>query len=499
MTPINERLKSLLTEMAAQDPELMTELNDKRSSAALRGEALDITETLSAPKKDGTVESLTNDETGMEAVICRVGRPVLIINNSEIELAFEDPESEIWGQRLKNARQQLALSVPAVGRIGLKNHPALDWCGTGWLIDKDIVVTNRHVAEIFASSNGKGFTFRQGEDGGLMKTDIDLLQEYNRPDKRVMKLTKVLYIEPEPGPDIAFLAAEPLSENMPVPIGLSDRPVSAGSDVAVIGYPAIDSRMPDIELMRKIFKDVYDKKRLAPGKVTNVTASRLFHNCSTLGGCSGSAVIDLATGKACGLHFSGKFLQTNNAVPANVIAERLDAYKNKRIQPHVPVTENHKPDAGQQSITTGNVVSMTIPLRITVSLGENIQQTITTQVQVPAANAPLNESDEFILEGRAEDYADRKGYDEQFLGKKFKVPLPQVTDKKRKADLLTYKLKGKDEPVLRYQHFSVVMSKSRRQCLFSAVNIHGGKSKKASRVGWRLDPRIPVNAQIMHE
>ena len=37
--------------------------------------------------------------------------------------------------------------------------------------------------------------------------------------------------------------------------------------MAVIGYPARDSRIPDVDLMDQIFGNVYDKKRLAPGQV----------------------------------------------------------------------------------------------------------------------------------------------------------------------------------------------------------------------------------------
>jgi endonuclease G len=58
---------------------------------------------------------------------------------------------------------------------------------------------------------------------------------------------------------------------------------------------------------------------------------------------------------------------------------------------------------------------------------------------------------------------------------------------------------GRNESELRYEHFSVVMSRSRRMCRFSAANIDGQQSKKKKRVGWRIDPRIPRAAQIRDE
>ncbi|WP_315816256.1 trypsin-like serine peptidase [Paraflavitalea speifideaquila] len=207
----------------------------------------------------GDQESFEEDY-GKEAVILRVGRPVLIIRNNETELVFEEAESEVWRDRLLNAKQQLSLSIPAIGRIELQNHPSLDWCGTGWLIDKDTVVTNRHVAELFGRNSGAGFTFRQGDDGKAMSASIDVLQEYNNPETRMYKLKKILYIEPEPGPDMAFLTVEPFGDDMPRHIVLAGKPATDQSDVAVIGYPAKDSRMPDVELMEKIFGNVFGKK-----------------------------------------------------------------------------------------------------------------------------------------------------------------------------------------------------------------------------------------------
>ena len=47
--------------------------------------------------------------------------------------------------------------------------------------------------------------------------------------------------------------------------------------------------------------------------------------------------------------------------------------------------------------------------------------------------------------------------------------------------------------------YPIVMSRSRRMCFFSAVNIDGNLSKKSKRVTWKWDPRIPKAQQIMNE
>jgi DNA/RNA endonuclease G (NUC1) len=97
-----------------------------------------------------------------------------------------------------------------------------------------------------------------------------------------------------------------------------------------------------------------------------------------------------------------------------------------------------------------------------------------------------------------EDYRNRTGYDPGFLGAGLAVLLPKVVGPAT-ADVLTFMVDGRNESELRYEHFSVVMSRSRRMCRFSAVNIDGKQSKKKKRVGWRFDPRIPRQAQIREE
>ncbi len=96
------------------------------------------------------------------------------------------------------------------------------------------------------------------------------------------------------------------------------------------------------------------------------------------------------------------------------------------------------------------------------------------------------------------DYRNRKGYDPRFLGSGLVVALPKLVGAAA-ADVLTFTVEGRQESELRYEHFSVVMSRSRRLCRFSAVNINGKRATKRKRVGWRTDPRIPRQAQIRDE
>jgi endonuclease G len=144
-------------------------------------------------------------------------------------------------------------------------------------------------------------------------------------------------------------------------------------------------------------------------------------------------------------------------------------------------------------------LTVTIPIRVHIEVGAPCTaDTHPTPALRPTAKGPADvpSDQEQVEEGRKEDYSDRKGYDEDFLGGGRKVPLPDVLDD---GDVLRFTVDGNKEKVLRYQHFSVVMSKARRMCHYSAVNIDGAHSRKVARGGWRMDPRIGREQQIIHE
>ena len=469
----------------------------------------------SADLRPAALEGLggAEDEVALESIVLRRARPVLAIKENELQLDFVDrQDSEIWRDRLSKAKALLDAPIRAVGRIDLQGA-RLDWVGTGWLVAENIVVTNRHVAREFAARRGDGYTFRMGLNG-LMSADVDFLQEIDNPDRLVFKLKRPLHIEEEPGPDIAFFEVEMTGGDpkLATPIELAAQ-LSATENVATIGYPAYDSRIPEPDLMEQIFGKIYNKKRLAPGAVTNVEDTRILHNCTTLGGNSGSAVIDLDSGHALGLHFSGSFLATNYAVRADVVKELLAGVRTGRpmTRPEAPARKpqpavapprpaavvSARPGASVRPTGRGGA-SLTIPLTVTVSLGQGAQRIGPSQRYWPSGR-PSDDSEVVEAEeGRAEDYSDRLGYDREFLGDDtMTVDLPSVV--RNPEDVLGFEANGETDTVLRYEHYSVVMSRSRRMCFFSAVNIDGNLSKKSPRVRWKWDPRIPKDQQIMRE
>ena len=229
----------------------------------------------------------------LESIVMRRRRPVLTIRNGTALLEFKDEaDVPLWKARLDSAAAVLGKAIPSVGRIELTGNPDFSWVGTGWLLHPRYFVTNRHVAEEFACSEGDGFVMQSGPDGE-MAASIDMLQEIGRNDTQVFRVKGVSYIEPRPGLDLAFLEVEQIDGMVATPISLSKTAPTKNPFVATIGYPAFDSRIPEPELMRQIYGEIFDKKRLAPGAITDVDQDRVLHNCTTLGGNSGSVVVEL--------------------------------------------------------------------------------------------------------------------------------------------------------------------------------------------------------------
>ncbi len=510
MKDFEQRLRTAVAAIEERDPALGRELEEKvRPDAERKTRETEGRPLRRRSERVPGAEAAPPDRPRMltaETIVLRTGRPVLAVRNDHPELIFRDAESEVWRERLVRARDQIHRAVLASGRVEVQNHPTFDWIGTGWLVREDIIVTNRHVAQEFARRQGTQFRFRQGTLGRTMRASVDFLEEVGRTDDRTFQLRQVLHIESDTGPDMALLRVQQTGAlRLAAPIALSPHAVIARQQVATIGYPARDSRIPDLDLMEDIFGDVFEKKRLAPGQVIRTTNRELLHDCSTLGGNSGSVVLDLESGQAVGLHFAGRFLEANFAVPAALVQQRLNAVLGGERRSTVSVPGTPTPQVRVAPATSGErQLTVTIPVRITVDIGDASGQ---AAAAAPPAEPPVTGGDigdtggddddgELILtEALPEDYEDREGYITTFLGDGLEVPLPTVET--NPDDVLTFEFMGEERDLLDYEHFSVMMGKPRKMCIFSAVNIDGTQPKKAKRPGWRTDPRIPQSAQLI--
>ncbi len=400
----------------------------------------------------------------MEAIIEEKGRPVLLVQRD----TFEVPELDAWKARLGPTKSKLERAIRSVGRVELSDHDMFSWVGTAWMVTDNVAVTNAHVARLFARKEGSKFVFKKNLEGVTVRARVDFKVEYKVDAVHEVDVEEVLFIaeDREGSPDIALLRMRTgTGITLPPPLTLSAIQPDEQRLVAVIGYPMRDDRS-NATLRRSVFGEIFNVKRLAPGMISSFGSNFYFtHDCSTLGGNSGSVVIDVETGEALGLHFGGTERSANYAVKSSVLLETLAARRIKVPQPPPPPA----------------------PSAIIVQEG-------------PAPTA--------------EDYADREGYNPAFLrtsssAKKQIVPLPSLRD-----DLLEKAARVKNAngaaPVdgnglsdyeLKYSHFSVVMNGERKMPFFTVVNIDGRSLKRIPRSGdeWLMDPRIPKTAQAGNE
>lgn len=91
----------------------------------------------------------------------------------------------------------------------------------------------------------------------------------------------------------------------------------------------------------------------------------------------------------------------------------------------------------------------------------------------------------------------RKGYQPDFLGRGFVVPLPELGALAADATPLIGAAPG-DPPVLHYRGYSLVMHRTRKLAIYTAANVDGSHRHQLRRPHdeWRYDPRIPRTAQI---
>ncbi|PJR08741.1 DNA/RNA non-specific endonuclease [Sinorhizobium meliloti] len=374
-----------------------------------------------------------------EAIVLAELRPAFFVFESAIDVSDAvEADPELLGLVSENQAALLA-SCKGVGRVDLTNHFSLPYGGTGFLIDDTLVVTNRHVALIFAERLRMGYRFRRGRFGAEMEARLDYHGFLGSVSKLRAEVTEVLYIAADHEPDFALLRVARLDEAPKLELLGGTRRAEPQTPVAVVGYPAEDGDRNDKPLMDEVFRGQYEVKRLAPGFVTSRSDNDivLLADYSSLGGNSGSPVIDLSSGKVLGLHFAGRFMENNYAVAADVIESARAQVIRSLPAAAVPVTEPvSKPDA----------------------------------------------------------LADRNGYDPHFLGtRSLSVPLPGLgpwmTD--------VAPVSGAADNILRYRNFSVIQSASRRLPLLTAVNIDGMQSVVLKRKGeWRLDGRIKAEHQI---
>lgn len=349
-------------------------------------------------KKIATSGTLEAPEAfGLEAIIHEQFRPAPFVINDDYHRP-PAPWEYLGDEEQKN---RIKTAIRCVGRIELPGDRFRKYGGTGFVVGSDLIMTNRHVAEIFAAGLGQsGLMFKPGK-----RSEFNFRREQIPSDEPNLIVRQVVMIHPYW--DMALLKVEGLDDQRtPLTLSIEHADDLDGRDVVIIGYPALDTRN-DIDLQNRIFGGVYDVKRMQPGYLRprreilsfENRVNAITHDASTLGGNSGSAVVDIGSGHVVALHFAGLYLDANFAVPTSELArdrrvvdagvlfagtvqptndwaERWRIADRPVESATLPRPANSSAAAPQQAATQmpsvqvhGNSATWTIPLNITISIG----------------------------------------------------------------------------------------------------------------------------------
>jgi DNA/RNA endonuclease G (NUC1) len=462
-----------------------------------------------------------------EAIIIPDKRPAIDVVNGDYTV-----QHPLWLHYANDPiKGNLRKALPSIGRVEISGIPGLPYGGTGFVVGPGILMTNRHVAQLFSTGLGRqGLVFRPGIEAG-----VDFKRERDRDERQFLNVRRVLMIHPFW--DMALLLVDGLSDrNPPLTLALEAPEQLAGREVAVIGYPAFDPRNP-ADVQNRVFGSVYYVKRLQPGLIGSRrlvssfdhTVQAMTHDASTLGGNSGSAVVDTTTGNVVALHFAGVYLDANFTVPswelardqrvieagvrfssrvagdAGITNQWWGTIETATAPPLGPAVSATPAVASQgSSLRVGDGATWTIPLEITVRLGE--AQSAATVASVAGVAAVAAPTEKVVQPIHDTDYSTRPGYSKRFLG--IDVPMPEPVD-----PALCARLKD-GSYVVPYHHFSLVMHKGRRLTMLTASNLDADPRRKRPEPGkrytrdalgglgpndtelWFPDPRIATKEQL---
>ncbi|TRC99700.1 trypsin-like peptidase domain-containing protein [Mesorhizobium sp. WSM4306] len=272
-------------------------------------------------KTSTTTASPRQVAAGLEVVVRTDGsRPAFIIRDDDI--VKDSSPSGSWTDLLTDVTRlsDIRKVLGSVGRIDMV-HPGAPFAGTGWLIGKDLLVTNRHVAQLFVD-------FESG--GAIMpgrEPHVDFGHELNGAKSRNRRpIIELVFCGATPIPntglnhtllDLAVfrLGGSAAAEQMPLKVGLGEQLANPQTEIIIIGYPAkpgsddiLGTVTETDRVLKLLFNKLWGYKRLAPGEVMNSSEGirTVSHDASTLGGNSGSVVMGIDTlPLVTGLHYGG--------------------------------------------------------------------------------------------------------------------------------------------------------------------------------------------------
>lgn len=451
---------------------------------------------------------------GLEAIVRTDGtRPSFLVRDDGVDLD-SSPIGD-WGNRLQLSENALRQAVTCIGRIDVPGT-TVGYMGTGFLVQENLLITNRHVLQVSANQAADGsWKFKEGAaiDFGHELNGVETVNRRTLSNVLFAGSKEILFNKIDHQKlDLALIELAPSNSFRPPRdyLSLLARPdFQTDAQIFTIGYPGsppFGQYTPT--LLEQLFQKTFGYKRLAPGQIMqsqqNVSSWTVTHDATTLGGCSGSAILVAGReGVAAALHYGGRtanprenwghvlldVLEQTNGKSSRTLREILISKGVKIMEgaapsrPTATTTAQAEPSSAAPKTETSWRQGMTLAA---------MRPLVATEGKSRVESAALEAAGDG--ETNAASFAGRSGYDPNFLTG-WNVPLPMPT-----GDDARSLRRGGTGVELKYEHFSVIMSKSRRMPIITACNINGQESRRLPRVTqWSYDGRLNQDDQWGNE
>ena len=318
-----EWLRRRIDSAVQQDPEAMKKALNKRRAIIGDKKAIEQDE-----KANAALEMLREGEVPSPAqlaaleLVIRMMRPAPWFEEGELK-----PLPNYVAGTFSEWKHFQALVQPYVRSIGRIDRVSVvapvkdtdNTVGTGFVVsyERDLLVTNKHVLHDLSSGSYK---LEKGQ------AIVSFQREFNTiPEEGPVNIIGVEDVSKTL--DIALLKLEKtvVSDGRKA-ISFNPDPAAAGTSVVAVGFPCDDGRNP--LFVRPLFGENFGWKRAAPGLIIGSDTDYYFHDCSTLGGNSGSPLLSMKDASLVGLHHEGKFTYRNEAIKTTLVKDFLAPHLN---------------------------------------------------------------------------------------------------------------------------------------------------------------------------
>jgi hypothetical protein len=299
------------------DPDL------KREFAVAQGAA-------AALKKNPSATLTTEQTQALHAFVHLLARPALRVVDGAVPAI---PQS--W-ERLRTAHDSVIRKIRGVGRIDTSER---EHVGTAWFVTENLLLTNRHVAGALCGLDPHGdpawldklpaavVTTNAAWDTDPSRRAVwDPAEAPSAASTAIGTITRIRKFHRLL--DMALLEVTGVANGKSLVLRMHASPPAAlvRHDIYLAGYPGVTPPYGvSLQVAKLLFRDATSSglKRVSPGQLVALVADlpiaenkpRESHDGSTLGGSSGSPVIDFDSHRVVALHYQGQYGVANYAVP----------------------------------------------------------------------------------------------------------------------------------------------------------------------------------------